>query len=114
MKTMSHKILIPALVITVALIALSLATSSRVTAQADTQKFKVGDRVEVDTFQHGNYAGSEKNATWRKGTIVKFYRPEDHFGGYVVKLDEDGREMWFRFVDTQWIRAPQGADAPAA
>lgn len=114
MKTSSYKLIIPVLIIAVALTALSLVTSSRVSAQADTQKFKVGDRVEVDTFQHGNYAGAEKNATWRKGTIVKFYRPEDHFGGYVVKLDEDGREMSFRFVDTQWIRAPQGTDAPAA
>jgi len=45
MKSRSHKILIPALVITVALIALSLATGPRVRAQAGTQQFKVGDRV---------------------------------------------------------------------
>jgi hypothetical protein len=69
--------------------------------------------VEVDTFQHGNYAGSEKNATWRKATVIRLYNPEDRFGGYIVKVDEDGHEMRLRFVDTQWIRAVQGTDAPA-
>ena len=113
MKTRSYKILIPALVLAATLIALSLVTSSRATAQGDA-RFKVGDRVEVDTFQHGNYPGAEKNATWRKATIVRLYNPEDRFGGYIVKVDEDGREMRLRFVDTQWIRARQGADAPAA
>ena len=113
MKTRSYKILIPALVLAATLIALSLVTSSRATAQGDA-RFKVGDRVEVDTFQHGNYPGAEKNATWRKATIVRLYNPEDRFGGYIVKVNEDGREMRLRFVDTQWIRAPQGADAPAA
>src|SRR5436190_16358224 len=114
MKTTSYGVLIPALVITVAFAALSLVASARVTAQGDTPHFKVGDRVEVDTFQHGNYPGAEKNATWRKGTIVKLYNPEDRFGGYIVKVDEDGHEMRLRFVDPQWIRAPQGTDAPAA
>ncbi|MDX6528798.1 MAG: hypothetical protein QOH41_1088 [Blastocatellia bacterium] len=70
--------------------------------------------MEVDTFQHGNYPGAEKNATWRKATIIRLYTPEDRFGGYIVKVDEDGREMRLRFVDTQWMRAPQGSDAPAA
>ena len=110
MKTMSHKILIPALVITVALIALSLATSSRVIAQGDT-RFKVGDRVEVDTMfsQH-----PETSTSWRKGTIIRLYDPEDYkFGGFIIKMD-DGREWRHRFIDTQWIRAPQGTDAPTA
>jgi hypothetical protein len=45
MKTPNHEIRIPAaLVITVALMALSLATSSRVIAQVGTQQFKVGDQ----------------------------------------------------------------------
>jgi len=111
MKTGSNKILIPELVITVALIALSLTTSSRVIAQAATQQFKVGDRVEVDTMysQH-----PETSTSWRKGTVVKFYSPEDHFGGLLIKMDEDGHEFRHRFVDTQWIRAAQGTDAPAA
>ena len=114
MKTTSFRVLIPVLVVAVTLIALSLVASSRATAQGDTHQFKVGDRVDVDTFQHGNYPGAEKNATWRKGTIVKLYNPEDRFGGYIVKVDEDGHEMRLRFVDPQWIRAPQGTDTPAA
>ena len=74
MKTGSHKILIPALVVALTLMALSLVTSSRVIAQATTQQFKVGDRVEVDTMfsQH-----PETSTSWRKGTVVKFYSPED-------------------------------------
>src|SRR6266850_3332284 len=110
MKTSSYKTLIPALVITVALMALSLAISSRVIAQGDT-RFKVGDRVEVDTMfsQH-----PETSTSWRKGTIIRLYDPEDHkFGGFIIKMD-DGREWRHRFIDTLWIRAPQGTDAPAA
>src|SRR5438105_3801710 len=110
MKAFSHKVFIPALAI-VALMAFPLATSSRVIAQAATQQFKVGDRVEVDTMwsQH-----PETSTSWRKGTVVNFYWPEDHFGGLLIKMDEDGREFWHRFVDKQWIRAAQRADAPAA
>jgi hypothetical protein len=110
MKTSSYKILIPALIVAATLMALSLVTSSRVIAQAATQQFKVGDRVEVDTMfsQH-----PEKSTSWRKGTVVRFYEPEDHFGGLIIKM-EDGREWRHRFVDTQWIRAPQGTDMPAA
>ena len=111
MKTGSCKILIPALVITATLMALSLVTSSRVIAQAATQQFKVGDPVEVDTMfsQH-----PEKSTSWRKGTVLRFYDSEDHFGGLLIKMDEDGHEFRHRFVDTQWIRTPQGTDAPAA
>ena len=67
MKTRNHKILIPALVVAVALVALSLVRSSRVNAQAATQQFKVGDRVEVDTMfsQH-----PEKSTSWRKGKVL--------------------------------------------
>ena len=53
MKTTSYRVLIPSLVLTVALTVLSLVTSSRVTAQADTQKFKVGDR-EILFVEHNN------------------------------------------------------------
>src|SRR5438552_12543930 len=111
MKTRNHKILIPALVVAVALMALSLVRSSRVNAQAATQQFKVGDRVEVDTMwsQH-----PEKSTSWRKGTVLRFYDPEDHFGGLIIKMDEDGHEFRHRFVDTQWIRAVQGTDAKVA
>ena len=110
MKTTSRSLLIPSLVITVALTALTLMTTSRVIAQATTQQFKVGDSVEVDTMfsQH-----PEKSTSWRKGTVVRFYEPEDHFGGLIIKMDEDGHEFRHRFVDTQWIRTPQGATAPA-
>ena len=99
------------LIIAVALMALSLATSSRVNAQAATQEFKAGDRVEVDTMfsQH-----PEKSTSWRKGTVVRFYDPEDHFGGLIIKMDESGHEWRHRFVDTQWIRSAQGGDAPPA
>src|SRR5207253_2963568 len=83
----------------------------RVTAQAGTQQFKVGDRVEVDTMYSQDPA---KSVSWRKGTIVKLYNPEDRFGGYIIKADEDGHEMRNRFVDTKWIRAVQGTDAKAA
>ena len=114
MKTSSHKTLIPALVVAVALTALALVTSSRVTAQGETHQFKVGDRVEVDTNYTAGSSDPKKSIYWRKGTVIKFYRPEDHFGGYIVKMDEDSREVWVRFVDTQWIRAVQGTDAPAA
>ena len=109
MKTSSHKIFIPALVVA-AFMALSLATNSRVNAQAATQQFKVGDQVEVDTMfsQH-----PETSTSWRKGTVVRFYEPEDRFGGLIIKMD-DGREWRHRFVDKQWIRTPQGAEAPAA
>jgi hypothetical protein len=111
MKRSRHKIFIPVLIVAVTLIALCLVTSSRVIAQAATQQFKVGDRVEVDTMfsQH-----PEKSTSWRKGTVVRFYEPEDHFGGLIVKMDEDGHELRHRFVDTQWIRSAQGTDAKAA
>jgi hypothetical protein len=107
----SHSGLIAVLVVTVALAALSLVAGPRVIAQATTQEFKVGDRVEIDTMysQH-----PEKSTSWRKGTVVKTYAPEDHFGGLIIKMDEDGNEFRHRFVDTQWIRAPQGADAKPA
>jgi hypothetical protein len=111
MKTGTYKIIIPALVVAATLMALSLVTSSRVIAQANTQQFKVGDRVEVET----NSSQHPENSTyWRKGTVASFYSPEDHFGGLIVKMDEDGREFRHRFVDKQWIRSPQGTDAPAA
>jgi hypothetical protein len=110
MQTTSCRKLISVLVVTVALAALSLVASSRVIAQAATQEFKAGDRVEVDTMfsQH-----PEQSTSWRKGTVARFYDPEDHFGGLIIKMD-DGREWRHRFVDTQWIRVPQGADAAAA
>jgi len=110
MKTSTYKIFIPVIIVAVALIALALATSSRGIAQATTQQFKVGDRVEVDTMfsQH-----PETSTSWRKGTVARFYDPEDRFGGLIIKL-EDGREWRHRFVDKQWIRTPQGTDAPAA
>src|SRR3979411_148652 len=99
MKTSSYKIFIPALAVAVTLIALSLVASSRGTAQGETH-YKVGDRVEVDTFMHGwGWPGAEKSAVWRKGTVIKLYDPEDRFGGYIVKVDEDGREMRLRFFD---------------
>src|SRR5438132_6206708 len=93
MKKTSYSVLISVLVITVALAVLSLVGSSRATAQGDP-RYKVGDRVEVDTFMHGwGWPGAEKSAVWRKGTVIKLYDPEDRFGGYIVKVDEDGREM---------------------
>lgn len=111
MKTTSYSVLIPALGLALTLTALSLATSSRVTAQAQTQPFKVGDRVEVDTMwsQH-----PETSTSWRKGTVVRLYDPEDRFGGLIIKMDEDGREFRHRFVDKQWIRVAQGADPKIA
>jgi hypothetical protein len=110
MRTTSYSVLIPALIVTVALTALSLVTSSHVIAQGDA-RFKVGDRVEVDTMFSQN---PEKSTSWRKGAIIRLYDPEDtRFGGFIIKMD-DGREWRHRFVDTQWIRAPQGTDAPAA
>ena len=114
MKTSSHKIFIPALVVGVTLMALSLVASSRANAQGETHQFKVGDRVEVDTNYTAGSSDPKKSMYWRKGTIVKLYAPEDRFGGYILKMDEDGREFRNRFVDTQWIRAVQGTDAPAA
>src|SRR5436190_15296450 len=99
MKTTSYGLFIPALVVTVSLMALSLVTSSRVSAQGDA-RFKVGDRVEVDTMFSQN---PEKSASWRKGTITSLYDPEDtRFGGFIIKMD-DGREWRHRFIDTQWI-----------
>ena len=111
MKTSTNKTLISAVVITVALVALSLMTSSRVIGQATTQQFKAGDRVEVDTMwsQH-----PETSTSWRKGTVVRFYEPEDRFGGLIIKMDEDGHEFRHRFVDKQWIRTVQGTDPKAA
>jgi hypothetical protein len=90
--------------------ALSLVPSTRVIAQATTQQFKVGDSVDVDTMfsQH-----PETSTSWRKGTVVRFYDPEDRFGDLIIKMD-DGREWRHRFVDKQWIRPSQGTDAPAA
>jgi len=111
MKTSTYKIFIPVIIVAVALIALALATSSRGIAQATTQQFKVGDRVEVDTMfsQH-----PETSTSWRKGTVARFYDPEDRFGGLLIKMDQDGQEFRHRFVDAQWIRAAPGTDAPAA
>jgi hypothetical protein len=114
MKTSSYKIFIPVLVVAVALVALSLVISSRATAQGETHQFKVGDNVEVDTNYTAGSSDPKKSVYWRKGTIVKLYAPEDHFGGYILKMDEDGREFRNRFVDTQWIRAVQGTDASPA
>jgi hypothetical protein len=83
---------------------------------AQEQRFKVGDRVEVDTFMRGDYEGADKYAEWRKGTVTAFFNPESRFGGYVVKIDQGqdkGKEMQIRFVDTRWIRTPQTPDANA-
>ena len=108
MRKRNYRLLVPLFVATVAMMAAAILVGSRATAQA--QRLKVGDRVEVDTLMHGNYPGAEKNATWRKATVTQIYSPESQFGGYVVRVDEDGREMRIRFVDTQWIRNPQGTD----
>jgi hypothetical protein len=101
-------------VVTAALVVLSLVGISRVAAQGQAHQFKVGDRVEVDTFMRGDYPGSDKMAKWRTGTVVRLDKPEDRFGAYIVKVDESGGEMRVRFVDSRWIRTPQGADAKAA
>ena len=73
-------------------------------------KFNVGDRVEVDTFMRGDYAGSDQYARWRPGKIIGIENAQDRLGFYVVQVDEDGSEMRIRFRtrDVRWIRAPQG------
>src|ERR1051326_403992 len=111
MKKKTDRAFISAFVATVALTTFFLVTASRAVAQNETPQFKVGDRVEIDTMfsQH-----PEQSTSWRKGTIVRLYDPEDtRFGGFIIKMD-DGREWRHRFIDTQWIRPPQGTDAPAA
>jgi hypothetical protein len=109
MKTRTHRMFTLAIVVAVAGTSYLLA-NSRVSAQGETQ-FKVGDPVETEILKTGTYPGSEKYAIWRKGRVVRLNNPEDRFGGYVIKLDKDGSEFYVRFIDKQWIRAPQGADA---
>jgi hypothetical protein len=92
-----------AVAVALALGALFLVADSRVSAQGETRQFKVGDRVDVDTFS----AGSEKYATWREGKIIRLDNPDNRFGAYIIKLDKDGSEFRVRFVDMQFIRAPQ-------
>src|SRR5436190_21536524 len=92
---------IRALVVTVAFTALSFAVSSRVIAQSATHPFKAGDRVEVDTMYSPD---PSKSVSWRSGVIVSLYDPEDRFGGYILKMDDDGHQFRNRFVDTKWIR----------
>jgi hypothetical protein len=89
MKRTSYGALTIALVVVVALAALSLAGGSRVRAQDEERQFKVGDRVEIDTFMRSNPQdpANDKIAVWRKGTVVRLHNPEEHFGSYVVKLD---------------------------
>jgi hypothetical protein len=111
MKTSRHRLFIPLFIVVVTLIALSGVTGSRVIAQGEAPKFKVGDRVDIDTMYSQD---PSKSTSWRTGTIVKLYNPEDHFGGYIIKMDEDGHEARNRFVDTKWIRAAQGNGATAA
>jgi len=103
---LSLKLIVQTLVVSFALAVTSSLPNCRVSAQG--QRFNIGDTVEVDTFMAGTYPGSEKYATWRKGVIVRFDQPENRFGAYVVKLDQDGTEFRVRFVDRQWIRVPQG------
>ncbi len=98
--------------ITLVLVATLAVVFACVLVGAQEQRFKVGDRVEVDTFMRGDYEGADKYAEWRKGTVTGFFNPEGRFGGYVVKIDQ-GREMQIRFVDTRWIRTPQTGDADA-
>ena len=114
MKKINYQVLFPLFILAVAFVAAALITSSRASAQSP--KFKVGDRVEVDTFMRSNWRdpANDKNAVWRIGTVTEIYSPESQFGGYIIKMDEDRREMRIRFVDTQWIRTPQGTDSKTA
>ena len=79
---------------------LMFAASTAVRAQG--LQFKVGDRVEVDTLQSGS--NPEKSFFWRPGIITGISDPLNHFGYYIIKID-DGRERNIRYIDTQWIRA---------
>jgi hypothetical protein len=108
MKSTNRKVLIFALLATTAALGLTLLATSHVTAQGPEIKFKVGDHVEVDTLYSSTKP--EESMFWRAGTIIKIVDPENRFGHYVIKLDKDGHEMVFRFIDTQWIRPPQNAD----
>ena len=51
---------------------------------------------------------------WRAGTIVNIVDPESPFGHYAIRLDKEGTEMNFRFIDTQWVRPGQKADKQPA
>jgi hypothetical protein len=86
MKTTSHSGLIRALVVTVALTALSLATSSRAIAQGETPQFKVGDRVEVDIL-HVSTSSPEDTQVWKKGTVAEIDLRPGYRPNYVVQLD---------------------------
>ena len=106
MKRPNHRVLIFALLATVASLGLALLATSQVTAQRPEIKFRVGDHVEVDTLYSKN---PEKSVFWRKGTIVKMDDLQEHFGSYTVKLDIEGYLMTVRFIDTEWIRPAQNA-----
>ena len=82
-------------------------------AVAQPQKYKVGDRVEVDTLYTSPQSDPSKSLYWRKGTVTEIYSPESRFGGYVIRMDGDRREYRVRFVDPQWIRPAKGDQAAA-
>ena len=86
MKTTSYRLLIPVLVVTVALTALSLVASSRATAQGETPQFKVGDRVEVDIL-HISTSSPEDMQVWKKGTVTEIDLRPGYRPNYVVQLD---------------------------
>ncbi len=97
-----------------AFVILTQLGNSPVSAQGQTRQFNVGDRVEIDTFLRGDYPGADKLAKWRIGTVIRLDNPEDRFGAYIVKVDEDGSEMRIRMVDKRWIRVPMNANAKPA
>ena len=86
MKTSSYKTLIPALVITVALMALYLVASSRVIAQGETRQFKVGDHVEVDANMT-SWTWPDNKQQWVPATVFEVDQRPGYRPAYMVKID---------------------------
>ena len=91
--------------------AVTIVVGAIISASAQGKpKFKVGDRIEVETLMSSQ---PEKSGIWRKGTVTKLNDPESPYGTYSIKIDGRDTEVTYSFRNTQWFRALNEPDKNA-
>jgi ribosomal protein L21E len=94
------------------LLLIATLALSAISVFAQDMKYKVGDRVEIDTMK----SSDPRNAKYKTGTIVAIDDARPYDKAYIVTLDESPAQK-FRYIvrdyTTHWIRDMQGGDAGA-
>lgn len=85
---------------------------SALSAIAQEMKYKVGDRVEIDTMK----SSDPRNAKYKAGTIVAIDDARPYDKAYIITLDESPDQK-FRYIvrdyTKHWIRDIQGGEGAA-